>query len=482
MNLKKNSKKNAGVENKPVRSKKIWQNGLYSALLCVAVLAVVVLVNLVVRALPTKYTQYDVSTGAMFTLSDTSKTLLSELDRDVTAYYLAQTGAEDGNVTNLLGRYADESSHFSWQQRDPVLYPTFAQQFDGASTGCVVLVCGDKNRVVGYNELYEMDLDAYYNDGSMSYNFQAENALTSALAQVTRTSAYTLYQLTGHGELALESDFTDMLTNAGIAVADLNLTTAGSVPQDAAGVIIHAPAADITTAEQALLQAYFEGGGRLLLATDFNVATPNLDGLAALAGMSRQPGLLVETNADNYPYGYPQTYLLPNLQSNEVTAGVASGLMIFAPVAQGITYDSESVSYTYNELLATSNTAFAMQDYATAETAQRAENDPEGAFPIAVAAEGIDNGGRMVWVNCANLFTAGANQSVSGGNAQLLGSIANWLTGAQTTAVIDGKSMSAATLVVPATSVMVLGVLFTLVLPLVCLIAGAAVCLVRRRR
>ena len=71
---------------------------------------------------------------------------------------------------------------------------------------------------------------------------------------------------------------------------------------------------------------------------------------------------------------------------------------------------------------------------------------------------------------------------VSGGNAQFLGSDVNWMNGEQTTAVINAKSMSAASLSVPTSAAIPLGVLFTLVLPIVCIIAGAVVCVVRRRR
>ena len=53
---------------------------------------------------------------------------------------------------------------------------------------------------------------------------------------------------------------------------------------------------------------------------------------------------------------------------------------------------------------------------------------------------------------------------------------------ALTTAVISAKSMSAASLSVPTSAALPLGVLFTLVLPIICLIAGAVVCVVRRRR
>ena len=433
-------------------SKRALHSGMYASALAVVVLAVIILVNLVIRALPTKYTEYDISTTSLFTLSDTTENLLHELNADVTAYYLAESGQEDANITRLLDRYAGESSHFSWQQRDPVLYPTFAQQYDGASAGSVVLVCGDNSDVLSYNDMYEMDLESYYTTGTANYSFQAENALTSGIAKVTRTAAYQLYELTGHGETALSDDFTDTLSNAGL-----------------------------TDAETTILKDYVANGGKLFVTTDFTTGTPNLDSVLADCGMARQPGLLIETDTDHYPYGYPQTYLLPKLAGNDITAGVSQSMMIYTPIAQGITTNDDS-EFAFTDLLTTGDNAYSMENYATAETAQKADTDPEGCFAVAVAADNSATGARVVWVNCPNLLESNINQAVSGGNAQFLGSVVNWMNGEQTTAVINAKSMSAASLSVPTSAAIPLGVLFTLVLPIVCIIAGAVVCVVRRRR
>ena len=38
---------------------------------------------------------------------------------------------------------------------------------------------------------------------------------------------------------------------------------------------------------------------------------------------------------DNYPYGYPQTYLMPNINSCEMLAGMTSGMRVYMPIAQG---------------------------------------------------------------------------------------------------------------------------------------------------
>ena len=88
----------------------------------------------------------------------------------------------------------------------------------------------------------------------------------------------------------------------------------------------------------------------------------------------------------------------------------------------------------------------------------------------------------MVWVNCPNMLNSKMNSAVSGGNAQLLTSAVNWMTGEENGVVIDSKSMSAETLTVPAKATMLLGLLFTIVVPLAFIVAGIAITLVRRRR
>ena len=60
------------------------------------------LVNLVVRALPSKYTEFDLSEGKMYTLGDSSVQLAQSLQQDVTIYYLCETGSEDAIITKLL--------------------------------------------------------------------------------------------------------------------------------------------------------------------------------------------------------------------------------------------------------------------------------------------------------------------------------------------------------------------------------------------
>ena len=218
------------------------------------------------------------------------------------------------------------------------------------------------------------------------------------------------------------------------------------------------------------------------MTTSLTYDTPNLDALLAEYGLSRQSGLLVDTDANYYAANYAPTYLLPAMQVNDITAGVTSGMMVFAPISQGILTDSENEDMTYTSLLSTSSSAFAMQDYENATTATPGENDPTGSFDLAVAAESASTGARVVWIGCPNIFVSEIDQMVSGGNSQLLGSIVNWFNGKENAVAIDGKSMSAQSLSVPGTAVIGLGLLFVIVLPVACIVAGVVIFVIRRRR
>lgn len=85
-----------------------------------------------------------------------------------------------------------------------------------------------------------------------------------------------LYQLTGHGESSLESDFTETLDNSGVTMQDLNLLTTDTVPEDAAALLINDPQADLSTLDAAAIKTYLENGGHLFVTTDLTVSTPNL--------------------------------------------------------------------------------------------------------------------------------------------------------------------------------------------------------------
>ena len=486
MNFKKKNAANAPAPNQAQQAarRRSLRSGAYASVLAVVVLVLVILLNLVVGAVPTKFTQFDISTGKMFTLSDTTKTMLQELNTDVTAYYLAETGNEDSNITRILDRYAGESSHFTWQQRDPALYPTFAQQYDAqnASSSSVILVCGDNHTVVDYNDMYTADYSSYYTTGSYTMSFSAENALSSGIAKVTRENSYVLYQLTGHGESSLESDFTETLDNSGVTMQDLNLLTTDTVPEDAAALLINDPQADLSALDAAAIKTYLENGGKVLLTTSGYTETPNLDAVMAQFGLAREPGLVVEGDAGHALYGYPYSLFPDYAAADESTAldGVNQRTHVMLSVAQGLVL-TETEDVTAEPLLNTSEQSYSKQDVNNAATTEKESGDTDGPFTLAAWACNDNTGAEVIWIGCPNVDNEQVYQSIPGNRTFLQGCAVS-LAGDDSGLLIDTKALEAEPITVAASQATTLGLVFVFILPAAVLVAGAVVVLLRRRR
>ena len=88
-------------------SKKHIKNGSYSMAMAAIFIVIVVVINMIVGAIPSKYSQLDVSSSKLYTIGDETKKVLKALDKDVTIYQIAQSGSEDDTISNLLKRYED---------------------------------------------------------------------------------------------------------------------------------------------------------------------------------------------------------------------------------------------------------------------------------------------------------------------------------------------------------------------------------------
>lgn len=330
-------------KNRPVNGK-VFRSGVYSTAILAAAILLAVLVNLVVRAIPSKYTEFDLSEGKMYTLGDSSVQLAQSLQQDVTIYYLCETGSEDAIITKLLDHYAAESSHIHWEQKDPTLYPTFAAQYgaENASTGSLIVTSGEDSVVLDAADLYEYDYSDYYTTGSANVTFGGEKQITAAIYKITSGDARVAYYTTNHGEQALTSSLTEALNAPNITLQPLDLLTS-EIPEDCSLLIINAPTSDLASDdglvdEVSMLQNYLNEGGKMLLTTNIYDETPNLDALMAEFGLSREPGIVVEGDSGHSLYGYPYS-LFPDYGATEKSAalnGVNKDTHVMLSVAQGL--------------------------------------------------------------------------------------------------------------------------------------------------
>lgn len=467
---------------------RVFRSGAYSAAITAAAIALAVLLNLLVRAVPAKYTEFDLSESGLYTLSDTSVQLVQGLEQDVTIYYLCETGNEDAIITKLLDNYAAQSSHISWELKDPAIYPTFASQYGAqtASSGSLILVSGEKSTVLDAADLYDYDYSQYYSTGAYSVTFGGENQITAAIYQLTSGEESHAYYTTNHGELALTDTLTKALAAQNISVQALDLLSS-SIPEDCDLLIINTPQTDFSSAGQLVdemspLRAYVAAGGKLMVTTDAYYSTPNLDALLEEFGLSRTKGLVVEGDADHALYGYLY-YLLPDYTSPaESTAldGVDKNKHVLLRMAQGITL-TETENVYAESLLNTSADAYSKVAGYEMTTVEKEEGDINGPFSLAAYAVNQESGAEVIWIACGNMDDESVYQSVPGNSTFLQGCAAS-LTGQSSSILLESKALEAEPITVSGSVSAILGLLFVIVLPAAVLVAGAVVVILRRRK
>ena len=106
-----------------------FRAGGYSLAAAAIVIAIAVALNLMVNALPASWTKVDLTDTGLYSLSSQTEQLTAALEEDVTVYWIVQSGSEDSTLGQLLERYESLSKHLKVVEKDPVVYPNFAQQY-----------------------------------------------------------------------------------------------------------------------------------------------------------------------------------------------------------------------------------------------------------------------------------------------------------------------------------------------------------------
>ena len=468
---------------KQMFSARRFRAGGYATFAAAVVIAIAVLVNMVVGALPADVTQIDVTSQALYTLSDQSRQIVRALDRDVTLSLLAYTGQEDESVTKLLDRYAALSDHVKVEYVDPAVNPTVLEKYkdEALYANSVIVTCGEKYRFVSYQDIYQTDYSNYYYNGSVETSFNGEGALTSAIHYVASDDLPKVYSLTGHGEKTLSASLEDLVEEDNLELTELSLLSLEQVPQDADCVLIYAPSSDLSADEAQLLTDYLDAGGDVMLITDYIVGgdMPNLMRLTKRMGMQPREGIVVEGDGSRSLRGYAY-YLLPYLGTHEITTPISeAGYYLLMPMAQGILETGEG-SATVTSLMSTSGKAYAKAAGYDMTTTEREDGDATGPFDVAMASE--DGEAHMVWATSASMLEDGIDQVVSGANGDFFLNALNWMCEQEESISIRAKSLSSETLTLSSRDASLWSAVVVGVVPVALVAVGVVIWFRRKRR
>ncbi len=399
--------------------------------------------------------RWDLTRYRRFSLSAETLAYLHELSQPVHVVVTsgANNQAADPQIMGILREYvyATESNPGGAVTVEYIdLYEDRrkTEKYEIDSPGVVLLLCGDRRRVLTADAFYQVDKDRANKD------FVGEQALTSAILDVSNPERKKIYFLAGHGELRVDdvdkerglSLARDQLRLRNFSVEPLNLDAARQIPADAALLVCVQPQDPFTPLEQEQLRQYLgAGAGRLILfaapATQLGLSDLLIDDW----GIILDDDLILDTAPDSLTED--NDFIIRAFAPHPITQTLIDyrvGLRM-GPARSVRPLPGHPAGLTVTTLAATSKTAWGEVDYRRrgpqgytpgVDIKGFHQMDPPDRLGVAVASERVPvqgglpssvRGGKVVVVGTGDLIS-NARLATSGAEEFFLGAV-NWTVG-----------------------------------------------------
>ena len=445
---------------------------------------ILVLANVLIDTLTGRV---DISVYDMYSLTDTTKKVLDELDKEVTIYIIADGPSNESiTITQIAEEYAKYTDKIKIERIKPTIDYTFLADHNiNVSMGSLIVECGDKSRGLEATELIS---SVETDDGSARYLVDVEGQLTSAVSYVVTDDSKKAYILTGNNKNSISTDLADYIYRQNIAVATVDLTKDGVIPEDADILMLITGDEDISETEYELIKAFLDKGGELFVATYYNNNSTddfvNFNKLMEHYGLTIPGYKVIETNKDNY-YQEDKPYVIkPNYQEHKTTEDVIEqekSLVLMG--ADRIVVGDVPDTVTVTEVLTSSDRAYAKMS--SDKITQKLDTDPTGPFNLAVAVEdkiSEEETAKIFIVSSSSLVEDSYNEDVAGGNFEFALSAVQWLANQEDKVAIDKKWMQLSNLTITVNARRTVLYIAVIAIPVARFAFGGYVWFRRRRR
>lgn len=371
--------------------------GGYSAAASAIVIVIAIVINLIVSAVPDRITQLDTTSNKIYSLSQQTKELVSGLEKEVGIYYYTTSDGEISYVTNLISKVCALNSKVTGKTVDSDVEPDFCKEYtdETVSPGSIIVVCGDKTKVITSDELISYEAGSYQNYlyylQQYGYNtnvyFNGEVSLVKAIDYVTSDKTYKVCFISSSG--ADVSLLTDAVEQENIECVTIE-SADESIPSDADCVVLSVKDSDISDAIYNKINSYISTGGKLYIEIDSSLEdSANIARLLELYSVKLSDSIIHETVSGRY-YSKSDTYICPIFADDHAIVYPFSGLDMYSCVA-----DSKSVEFTekdgltFTPLLKTSAKAYTSDEDSKSELypAAAVENTKTGSDIVIMATD-----------------------------------------------------------------------------------------------
>jgi len=309
------------------------------------------------------YKRWDLTSSKLYTLSEKSLVLVRGLSTELRIVVFMVPGSPlFDQAQELLERYAAASDKIVLEyidpEREPLKTKALAEQFGITMADTVVFIAGDRTKYVTSEQMVEYDYSGMqYGQQPTIRAYRGEEEFTSAIQSLVISEVPKIYFVTGHGEATSAVQGDGVLSGRTLAflfdklkkdnmVAEETSLLSGEIPDDADVIAIVGPTRAYTEAEIAALDAFLDGGGRMLVALDpliepgGTMRQTRLEAFLAARGVIVNDDLVVDPSR-KLPFFDLSAVYLTDFASHPVTTGL-DGIAVLFTVTRSLVIDSDA--------------------------------------------------------------------------------------------------------------------------------------------
>jgi hypothetical protein len=475
-----------------------FRHGIVSTLITALVILILVMLNAGLDMVFKKYPlNIDLTEDQIFEISGDTRDFLSRLDKDVEIYILntedqfAASSPVDYFVqaNEVIRKYAQLSPRIRLTYLDLLRNPDFGSRYPDLSlkVNDILLVSGERSRVLSSSDLFNIRNSMY---GQYVMSSKAEQAMTSALLNITGDDTIFVKVIGGHGEDDI-SPFTELLSLNVYDVGSLNLFTE-DIPGDTSLVILAAPDRDLSEEELQKLDSFLASGNNKNLfyfASADQSALPNLEAFLDEWGIAVDDGVAFETDQSRI-FGNSVYISFADYGEEEFSKNVSErGLYAVIPQSRPLRQVYEAERYRSVSALLRLSPGSGIRPGGTGADWSPTAEDMGGNVPVLLLSRSLRTG-LSDSSERANVLVCGSTLAL---NSSILGSpnIANSayfldltgrLTGRDIGIRIEDKTIGFSELGITIGKLIVIAAIFVVLLPLAILVTGIVVWLRRRHK
>lgn len=349
-NINTSEKKSAKIKNTALLKK-----GGYSAAITAAVLAALIILNVLVSVLSDRIgLEFDMSSdklnsitaenleyikglkdGVTVTVCADEENFASQYMTEYAKYYFNTYGNNDlkyyKQTARLIESYRAANKNITVRYIDTqdTAFTEISQKYPDEKIyyGDIIVSDNgsDRYKHITFNDIYELaDESGYASYGYSNYSIGGNNIetkLTSAISYVTSGVSKKVALLTGHSANDYTDDFVSVLKDNNYTVDTISDAMVNTISDEYDAVCIAAPTGDYLDSEITALSNFLENGGKLnkgliYFADAANPRLPVLEVFLESWGIKTLDGILYETNA-NYRTEDSATTMLITPASDE---------------------------------------------------------------------------------------------------------------------------------------------------------------------